>query len=44
MKKRICSAAIGIDSDSFVLFPCTLAQLERLRRLAETTDYSIEKV
>ncbi len=42
--RQCCAAAIGIDSDSFVLFPCTLAQLERLRGLAETTDYSIEKV
>lgn len=41
---QCCAAAINIDSDSFVLFPCPLAQLERLAQLAETTDYSIGKV
>lgn len=39
-----CCAAIGIDSDSYVLFPCRLDTLERLTRLAEQTAYCIEKV
>lgn len=42
--RQCCAAAVGIDSDSFVLFPCTLEQLERLGQLAAVTNYSIEKV
>ena len=42
--RHCCAAAIGIDSDSYVLFACTLEDLARLARLAESTDYVIEKV
>ena len=41
---QCCAGAININSDSFVLFPCPLSQLEQLKKLAETTDYSIERV
>ena len=41
---QCCAGAINIDSDSFVLFPCPLSQLEQLKKLAEATDYSIERV
>lgn len=42
--KQCCVGCIGIDSDSYVLFPCRLDTLERLTRLAEQTAYCIEKV
>ena len=41
---RCCVAAISIDSDSYVLFPCKLDVLEQLERLAAQTAYCIEKV
>ena len=37
-----CAAAIDIDSDSYVLFPCTLDELARLRELAELAGQRIE--
>ena len=42
--QQCCAAAINIDSDSYVLFACTLEDLARLEPLAQVTDYSIEKV
>lgn len=42
--RQCCAAAIGIDSDSYVLFPCAMEQLERLGELAAVTDYRIERV
>lgn len=37
-------AAIGIDSDSYVLFPCPVAQLPTLQRLAGELGQYIESV
>lgn len=37
-------AAIGIDSDNYVLFPCTDGELERLRALAGQMGQSIDCV
>lgn len=33
-RQGCCVATIGIDSDSYVLFPCTTAERERLKTLA----------
>lgn len=41
--KQCCVGCIGIDSDSYVLFPCKLAELERLKTLAARLGRSIER-
>ncbi|MCI9444243.1 MAG: hypothetical protein K2P04_05950 [Oscillospiraceae bacterium] len=41
--RQCCAAAVGIDSDSYVLFTCTLEELARLEKLAPA-EYPIEKV
>ena len=44
-KPRQCQVGmIGIDSDSYVLFACTLEDLARREKLAQVTDYSSDKV
>lgn len=41
-EQECCVAVIDINSDSYVLFPCTLAQRDRLRALAAQLDQRIE--
>ena len=41
-EKGCCVATIGIDSDSYVLFPCTLAERDHLKTLAAQIGVCIE--
>lgn len=40
--KGVCMAAIDINSDSYVLFPCEIDELDRLGKLAESIDSRID--
>lgn len=42
--QQCCVAAMDIDSDSYVLFPCRLSDLEKLRRLAAQEGEVIDMV
>lgn len=37
----MCAAAIDIDSDSYVIFPCDITVLKKLQEYAEETDFGI---
>lgn len=40
--QQCCAACIDIDSDSYVVFPCGLPELERLKALAKKAGRRIE--
>ena len=39
----MCIAAIDIDSDSYVIFPCKINVLQNLQEYAEETEFGIER-
>lgn len=41
-KRGFCVSAFDIESDSYVLFPCKLTDLEKLQELAEQIDQRID--